>query len=232
MRIDILTLFPGIFDSFLRESIVRIAQEKKLVEFHLTNIRDFAFDRHRTVDDRPFGGGPGMVMKPEPVFLAFEHILGEGCKEDCARILLTPQGRTFHQEDAKRWSRFGRMILVAGRYEGFDERIREGLGCEEISIGDYILAGGEVAAMVVIEAVIRLIPGVLGEKDSVVEESFEGGMLEYPQYTRPREFRGMRVPEVLLSGDHEKIREWRRKESRRRTLERRGDLFRKQGEER
>ncbi len=225
MRIDILTLFPEIFDSFMKGSIVRIAQEKNLVEFHLTNIRDFTSDPHRTVDDRPFGGGPGMVMKPEPVFVAFEHILKKGEKDDCVRILLTPQGRTFRQEDARRWSRTRRMILIAGRYEGFDERVRIGLGCEEISIGDYVLSGGEVAAMVVIEAVIRLIPGVLGEETSVVEESFERGLLEYPQYTRPREFRGMRVPEVLLSGDHEKIRKWRLEQARSRTLERRSDLL-------
>ena len=225
MRIDILTIFPGIFKGFLEESIVRIAQEKKLVEFHLTDIRDFATGRHRSVDDRPFGGGPGMVMKPEPVFLAFEHVLRECEDKDSLGLLLTPQGRTFRQADAREWSKRKRLILIAGRYEGLDERIMLVLGCEEISIGDYILSGGEVAAMVIAEAVIRLIPGVLGEERSTLEESFEDGTLEYPQYTRPREFRGMKVPDVLLSGNHEAIEAWRKSEARLRTQVRRKDLF-------
>jgi len=213
MRIDILTIFPGIFEGFLNESMINIAREKGLVEFHLIDIRDFARDKHRTVDDRPFGGGAGMVMKPGPIFEAYENVLKEDKGPACG-ILLTPKGKTFNQGMAEGLAQKERLIMIAGRYEGVDERVGEGLGLEEISIGDYVLFGGEVAAMVICEAVVRLIEGVLGSDESVKEESFTGGALEYPQYTRPREFRGMAVPEVLLSGDHEKIRRWRLQKAR------------------
>jgi tRNA (guanine37-N1)-methyltransferase len=216
---DILTLFPQAFEGVLGNSILKIAQEKGLVEFHLTDIRDFATDKHRTVDDRPFGGGPGMVMKCEPLFACYEHV--KAAAAGLARtLLLTPQGRVFDQALAWELSRQPRLILVCGRYEGFDERIRIGLDAEEISIGNYVLSGGEVAAMVIIEAVTRLIPGVLGKEESARFESFEEGLLDFPQYTRPREFRGMTVPEVLLSGDHEKIRRWRQQQARERTVRR------------
>ncbi len=219
MRIDILSLFPQVFKGSLGNSILKIAQEKRLVEFHLTDIRDFASDKHRTVDDRPFGGGPGMVMKCEPLFACYEHV--RAAHPGPARaLLLTPQGRLFDQALARELSRQPRLILICGRYEGFDERIRTGLDAEEISIGNYVLSGGEVAAMVVIEAVTRLIPGVLGKEESARYESFEEGLLDFPQYTRPREFRGMAVPEVLLSGDHESIRLWRQQQARERTLKR------------
>ena len=223
MRIDILTIFPGIFEGFLNESMVNIAREKGLVEFHLTDIRDFAADKHRTVDDRPFGGGAGMVMKPEPILDAYEDVLKQDGRP-ARGILLSPRGRTFNQGVAEELAQKQRLVMIAGRYEGVDERVQEGLGLEEVSIGDYVLFGGEVAAMVICEAVVRLIDGVLGSDESAKEESFTSGALEYPQYTRPREFRGMAVPEVLLSGDHEKIRQWRMQKAREMTKARRGDL--------
>ena len=219
MRIDVLTLFPRMFAGVVGEGILRIAQEKGLVTFHFTNIRDFSSDAHKTVDDRPFGGGPGMVMKCEPLFSCYEFVKAQQPGKARA-ILLSPQGRLFDQGLARELSREARLILIAGRYEGFDERIRTGLGAEEISIGNYVLTGGEVAAMVLIEAVTRLIPGVLGKEESARFESFEQGLLDFPQYTRPREFRGMEVPEVLLSGDHEKIRRWRLEQARVRTHKR------------
>ena len=226
MRIDLLTIFPAIFSGFLNESMIKIAREKGLVDFHLTDIRDFAKDRHRSVDDRPFGGGPGMVMKPEPIFEAVEHLLEEDAR-GAFGIILTPKGKTFSQAMAGELSKKERLLMIAGRYEGIDERVHTGLGFEEISIGDYVLFGGEVAAMVICEAVIRLIPGVLGAQESAHEESFATGYLEYPQYTRPRLFRGMAVPEVLLSGDHEKIKRWREASARELTKARRQDLLRK-----
>jgi tRNA (guanine37-N1)-methyltransferase len=220
MEIDVLTLFPEMFAGVLGESILKIAQEKGLVSIRVVNIRDFTSDKHHVVDDRPFGGGPGMVMKPEPVFAAVEGVEAQSATP-ATRVLLTPQGETLTQGLARELLTRPRLLLICGRYEGFDERIRLGLRPREISIGDYVLTGGEVPAMVVIDAVVRLIPGVLGKEESTVEESFSNGLLEYPHYTRPREFRGMEVPEVLLSGDHEAIRKWRREQAEKRTQERR-----------
>lgn len=226
MRIDCITLFPEMFEPWLGTSIMRIAREKGLVDVVLVNLRDFAKDHRGTVDDRPFGGGPGMVLKPEPVVRAVENILRER-RAETPLVLLTPQGETFTQRIARELATRPRLVLVAGHYEGFDERVRLILGPREVSIGDYVLSGGELPAMVVMEAVVRLIPGVLGDERSAEEESFEAGLdglLEYPQYTRPREFRGYGVPEVLLKGDHGEIARWRRDQARRRTDERRQDL--------
>ncbi len=224
MRIDIVTIFPALFDPFLQESLMGKAMERGLVEIHVWDLRQFTHDRHRTVDDRPFGGGPGMVMKVEPVVEAVEHI--EHVSSRSHRILLTPEGRFFTQEKARSLSREEHLLLLCGRYEGFDERIKAILEPEEISIGPYVLNGGEVAAMAVVEAVVRLIPGVLGDPESAQQDSFgENGLLDHPHYTRPREYRGHRVPEVLLSGDHEAVRRWRLQRSRERTEE-----FRKKNE--
>jgi tRNA (guanine37-N1)-methyltransferase len=224
MRIDILTLFPEMFRNVLENSILRIAQEKELVNFHLHNIRDFSNDKHKCVDDKPYGGGAGMVMKPEPVFNAVETVEAE---EDLAskKILLTPQGKTFDQNIAEDLSKEARLMMICGHYEGFDERIRSGIDVLEISIGDYVLTGGEIPAMAVIDAVVRLIPNVLGGNGSLQDESFTNRTLEYPQYTRPAEFRGMRVPEILRSGNHKKVEEWRMKESVMRTQKKRPDLL-------
>ena len=224
MRIDVLTLFPEVCDAFFSVSIIQRAREAGLVEIACTNIRDFAADRHRSVDDRPFGGGPGMVMMCEPVFDAVEH-LEANPPGRATRVLLTPQGKTFCQEDAAELAGHERLLLICGHYEGFDERIRLGLAPREISIGDYVLSGGEAAAMVVVDAVVRLLPGALGHGDSAGEDSFSNGLLEYSQYTRPRVFRGMSVPEVLLSGDHARVDEWRRQQAIDRTRERRPDLL-------
>lgn len=224
MRIDILTLFPQIFDSPLSCSILKRARDNSLIEIVLTDIRDFSTDNYRKVDDKPYGGGPGMVMMPGPVFDCYEHV--RKLSPDAGRtILLSPQGQTFDQAKAAELSREKRLILIAGKYEGFDERIRTGLGAEQISIGDYVLNGGELAAMVVIDAVVRLLPGTLGDEDSAKNDSFSEGLLEYPQYTRPEVFRGMKVPEVLLSGDHAKIAEWRKQQSIERTKKFRPDLL-------
>jgi tRNA (guanine37-N1)-methyltransferase len=221
MKVDVLTLFPGMFGGAFSESILRIAREKGLLDLRVVNIREFTADRHRSVDDKPYGGGPGMVMKVEPVTECVEHVLrerGEGARV----ILLTPQGRRLTQEVAAELSSEEHLVLICGHYEGFDERIRLGLRPDELSVGDYVLSGGETAAMVVIDAVARLIPGVLGSSESVREESFSrGDELEYPHYTRPPEYRGMTVPEVLRSGDHEKIRTWREEQSKARTRARR-----------
>lgn len=225
MRIDVLTIFPGMFQGPLSESMLRRARERGLVDIHVHDLREFTDDRHRTTDDYPFGGGPGMVMKPEPIFRAVEHVLAQ-TGGPARVILLTPQGRLLNQELAWELSRERHLILICGRYEGVDERVRIGLATDEVSIGDYVLTGGELPAMVLIDAVVRLVPGVLGDERSPQEESFTDGLLEGPHYTRPREFRGMAVPEVLLSGHHEQIRRWRRKEALRRTLERRPDLLR------
>ena len=227
MRIDILTLFPGFFSSFLEESILGRAITRELVDIRLTDIRSFARGTHRVTDDRPFGGGSGMVMKAGPIFRALESI--ERDPQDSFVVLLTPQGKPFVQQTAWGLSRVNHIVLICGRYEGVDERVRTDVVDMELSIGDYVLSGGEVGAMVVVDAVTRLIPGVLGGEGSTSEDSFEGGLLEYPQYTRPRVFRGRDVPEVLLSGDHEKIRLWRRTESLRRTLQRRPDLLKQVG---
>jgi tRNA (guanine37-N1)-methyltransferase len=224
MRIDILTLFPEMFESPLSYSILRRAQEQGIVAITITNIRDFATDKYRKVDDKPYGGGPGMVMMPGPVFDCFEHVASLDPQPGRV-LLLSPQGRPFHQAKARELAREERLILIAGRYEGFDERIRLGLGAEQISLGDYVLNGGELAAMVIVDAVVRLLPGALGDEDSAKDDSFSTGLLEYPQYTRPEDFRGMKVPEILLSGDHAKIAQWRRQQSLDRTQSWRPDLL-------
>jgi len=212
------------FQNVLGESILKIAREKELVSFHLHNIRDFSNDKHRCVDDKHYGGGAGMVMKPEPVFNAVEAV---ELLDDAAstKILLTPQGETFNQGIADDLSKKSRLMIICGRYEGFDERIRSGIDALEISIGDYVLTGGEIPAMVLIDSISRLVPGVLGGDDSLQDESFVNRMLEYPQYTRPAEFRGMKVPEILKSGHHSKIEEWKMKNALLRTQERRPDLL-------
>lgn len=225
MRIDILTLFPEMFENVLGHSILKIAREKALVQYNLFNIREYA-ENKRCVDDRPYGGGPGMVMKPEPVFNTVEAIERE-TDARYKKILLTPQGSCFSQSIAGDLAKESHLMLICGHYEGFDERVRVGLDAMEISIGDYVLSGGEIPAMVVIDAVVRLIPGVLGGQDSTANESFNDSLLEYPQYTRPAEYRGMKVPPVLMSGNHQKIKEWQRNHARERTLEKRPDLLNK-----
>lgn len=225
MRFDILTLFPNIFSSPLRESILGRAIEKGVIHIQTINIRDFALDKHQVVDDTPYGGGQGMVMKVEPIARAIEWVKSQDAS--ARTIYLTPQGKPFDQDKARQLSSHSRLILLCGRYEGVDERIRELFIDEEISIGDYVLTGGELAAMVLIDAVSRLIPGVLGSDRSAEEDSFYNSLLEYPQYTRPFDFRGSSVPEVLLSGNHSAISLWRRKEALRRTAVRRPDLLSK-----
>jgi tRNA (guanine37-N1)-methyltransferase len=227
MRIDILTLFPEMFESPLGHSILKRAQQAGIVNIVLTNIRDFATDKYKKVDDKPYGGGPGMVMMPGPIFDCFEYV--EKLSTEKGRvILLTPQGQKFNQAKAIELSEEKRLIFISGRYEGFDERIRIGLGAEQISIGDYVLSGGEPAAIVIIDVVVRLLPGALGDEDSPKDDSFSesaDGGLEYPQYTRPEVFRGMKVPDILLSGDHGKIAEWRRQQGLERTKKWRPDLL-------
>ncbi|HEX2385643.1 MAG TPA: tRNA (guanosine(37)-N1)-methyltransferase TrmD [Candidatus Binatia bacterium] len=225
VRFTVITLFPGMFDSPLAHSILKRAREKKLIDIGFVDPRDFTSDKHRTVDDTPYGGGQGMVMKPEPLVAAIE-----AAKNDLKRprvILLSPQGKLFDQAEAARLSREEEIVLVCGRYEGIDERVKAFVD-EEISVGDYTLSGGELPALVVIDAVTRLIPGVLGNAQSSEDDSFSNGLLEYPQYTRPEEFRGLKVPEVLVSGDHEKIRRWRNEASVALTRERRPDMLAKQ----
>jgi tRNA (guanine37-N1)-methyltransferase len=224
MRIDILTLFCEMFESPLSHSILKRAQTAGVVEIVLSNIRDFAADSYKKVDDKPYGGGPGMVMMCQPVFDCVEHVRSQS-SEPGRLILLTPQGRKFDQPLAKELSKEKRLIFIAGRYEGFDERIRIGLNAEQISIGDYVLSGGELATMVVVDAVVRLLEGALGDDASSEDESFGEGLLEYPHYTRPEEFRGMKVPEMLLSGNHGKIAQWRRQQSLERTQMWRPDLM-------
>jgi tRNA (guanine37-N1)-methyltransferase len=223
MKFDILTIIPELLRGPLDESILKRAQEKKLVEICVRNLRDWTHDKHRTTDDRPFGGGPGMVMKPEPIFEAVEE-LKRGSPEAWV-VMLTPQGRRFDQQAARELAARKHVIMICGHYEGVDERVREALVDEEISIGDYVLTNGALAAMVVVDATVRLVPGVLGHADSAKDESFSNGWLEYPQYTRPAEFRGMTVPETLLSGDHAAIAQWRAEQSRQRTRKRRPDLL-------
>ncbi len=231
MRIDILTLFPEMFASPLNYSILKRAQEQGQVAIALTNIRDFATDKYRKVDDKPYGGGPGMVMMPGPVFDCFEYV--ERLAPCRGRVLLlTPQGDRFTQAKARELAQEPRLVLIAGRYEGFDERIRTGLGAEPLSVGDYVLNGGELPAMVVVDAVVRLLPGALGDEDSAKDDSFSEALLEYPQYTRPEVFRGMRVPEILLSGDHAKIAKWRRQQALERTRQWRPDLLQASDQER
>ena len=221
MKIDVLTLFPGMFAGPLDESIIRRARDGGLLELRIHNLRDYAHDRHKTVDDRPFGGGPGMLLKPEPIFEAVETL----AREQTRVILLSPAGRSFNQAVARELAAVGDLLLVSGHYEGFDERIRQELADDEISIGDYVLTNGALPAMVLIDAVTRLLPGVLGDDQSAHEESFSHGLLEYPQYTRPAEFRGLKVPAVLLSGNHAEIERWRDEQARLRTRERRPDLL-------
>lgn len=224
MKFDIITIFPEIFNAYLNESIIKRAINKKIIEAKVHNLRDFTADRHRTVDDYPYGGGPGMVMKPEPFFNAIEAIKSDGIPR--RTIMVSPQGKVFNQDMALSMSKESQnLILICGRYEAVDERVRENLVDEEISIGDYILTGGELPALVIIDTVARLIPGVLGDERSNEEESFTWGILDYPQYTRPPEFRGLMVPEVLLSGNHKDISNWRRKEALRRTILKRPDLI-------
>ena len=224
MRIDVLTLFPQVFQSPLSCSILKRVQDEGLIEIVLADIRDSATDNYRKVDDKPYGGGPGMVMMPGPVFDCFEHVMKQSSEKGRV-ILLTPQGQKFDQKKALELSTEKRLVLIAGRYEGIDERIRIGLGAEQISIGDYVLSGGELAAMVIIDAVVRLLAGALGDEDSPKDDSFSEGLLEYPQYTRPEVFRDMKVPEILLSGDHAKIAEWRRQKALERTKKWRPDLL-------
>jgi tRNA (guanine37-N1)-methyltransferase len=221
MKIDVLTLFPAMFAGPLDESIIKRARESGRLDLRLHNLRDYAHDRHRTVDDRPFGGGPGMLLKPEPIFEAVESLV----RENTRVILLSPSGRTFNQAIARDLAGYEHLLLVSGHYEGFDERVREQLADDELSIGDYVLTNGALPVMVIVDAVTRLLPGVLGDDTSTHEESFNHGLLEYPQYTRPAEFRGMKVPEVLLSGNHAEIARWRAEQSRLRTQERRPDLL-------
>ena len=224
LRIDVLTLFCEMFDGFLSASIVARAIERKLVEVHLTNIRDFAADAYGKVDDAPFGGGPGMVLMCQPVFDAVESVRAKA--EPAGKvILLSPQGRRMDQHMVSRLAEEPRLILLAGHYEGFDERIRTGLADMELSVGDFVLSGGEVAAMAVIDAAVRLLPGAVGKVESTHEESFSMGLLEYPHYTRPRVVRDMSVPDILLSGDHGKIAQWRIEQAKERTRQRRADLW-------
>lgn len=227
MDIHIFTIFPEMFNGPLNTSILKKAQENDLININLVDYREFSPTKHQNVDDSPFGGGAGMVLKPEPIYYALEAELGDLKSYDGKILLMTPQGKTLDQNIVKELAQEKRLTFICGHYEGFDERIRT-LADAEISIGDYVLTGGEIPAMVVIDAVCRLLPGVLGEVASPLTDSFYDGLLEYPQYTRPRVFRGMAVPEVLLSGNHEEIRKWRRKEALKKTLQKRPDLLQKQ----
>ena len=226
MQFDILTLFPGLFSGVFEGSIVKRACEAGLVTINLHNIRDFAAGRHRVTDDTPYGGGGGMIMKPEPIFAAVESLVGQD-QADVPIILLTPKGRRYTQRVARDLSRHDRLLLICGRYEGIDERVHQYLATDEISIGDYVLAGGEIPAMVMVESITRLLPGALGDPAASFEDSHSEGLLEYPQYTRPPVFRDHAVPDVLLSGHHAEIVRWRRAQALRRTLERRPDLLAK-----
>src|SRR5437773_4219714 len=221
MKIDVLTLFPEMFAGPLDVSIVQRARASGRLDLRIHNLRDYTHDRHKTVDEKPFGGGPGMVLKPEPLFEAVESLSAESTHV----ILMTPVGRTFDQALARELAQQQHLLLICGSYEGVDERVREALVDEEISIGDYVLTNGGLPAMVVIDAVTRLLPGVLGDDESAQDESFSRGLLEYPHYTRPAEFRGMKVPEVLLSGHHAEIEKWRSEQAKLRTMQRRHDLL-------
>jgi len=221
MKIDVLTLFPAMFAGPLDESIIMRARKKSLLDLNIHQLRDWTHDRHKTVDDKPFGGGPGMLLKPEPIFEAVESLKREGTKV----ILLSPSGRKFTQEIARELAQEKDLLFVTGHYEGFDERIREALADDELSIGDYVLTNGALPAMVVIDAVARLLPGVLGDDASSTDESFSHGLLEYPQWTRPAEFRGLKVPEVLLNGNHAEIEKWRREQAKLKTKASRPDLL-------
>ncbi len=221
MKIDVLTLFPAMFAGPLDESIIMRARQAGLLDLTIHQLRDWTHDRHKTVDDRPFGGGPGMLLKPEPIFEAVESLKRAGTKV----ILLSPSGRKFNQAIARELAQEKDLLLVTGHYEGFDERIRETLADDELSIGDYVLTNGALPAMVVIDTVARLLPGVLGDDESSQDESFSHGLLEYPQWTRPAEFRGLKVPEVLVGGHHAEIEKWRRAQAKARTAEQRPDLL-------
>ncbi len=228
MKIDILTLFPEAFGSFLSHSILKRAQAAGYVRIRTVDLRDYTHDKHRTADDRPFGGGAGMVLKPEPIFEALESLLGGKKPSKKTRVIhMTPQGRRFDQAEARRLAGFDRLVFLCGHYEGVDERVVDEWVTDEISIGDYILTQGELPAMVVADSVVRLLPGVLGNADSKEFESFAGNLLEYPHYTRPAVYRGLKVPEVLLSGDHKRIAEWRQKQALLRTKKKRPDLLKK-----
>ena len=224
MRFDVFTLLPEVMVEYLNSSILGRAQAASLLEVHLHNIRDYATGRHRTTDDVPYGGGGGMIMKPEPIFSAVETVLGGGLGS-VPVILLTPQGQVFDQSLANELSQYDRIALICGRYEGVDERVRDKLATKEISIGDYVLTGGELPALLLIDAVARLLPGVLGDEDATAKDSLAEGLLEHAHYTRPAEFRGWTVPEVLRNGDHAEIARWRYEDSLRRTLKRRPDLI-------
>jgi tRNA (guanine37-N1)-methyltransferase len=228
MRIDVLTLFPRMFAGVLGESILKRAQKKGAVKIILHNLRDYAQGKHKKVDDYPYGGGPGMVLACAPIFRAVEKIIGRKAKQKNLRVvLLSPQGKRLDQKLAQKFLRYKRLLLICGHYEGVDERVREKLVTDEISIGDYVLTCGELPAMVFIDALVRLLPGVLGDENSTASESFSEGLLEYPHYTRPADFRGMKVPAVLLSGNHQAVDSWRRQQALKRTRKRRPDLLRK-----
>jgi len=224
MRIDIVTLFPNMFNGPFAESIIKKAIDRQLVTIAIHNLRDYTWDKHHIVDDYPFGGGPGMVLKAEPIFAAVEAIKGE---EEVPVILLTPQGRLLCQEIVEQLASYERIILICGHYEGVDERVREYLVSDEISIGDYVLSGGELAAMVLVDAVVRQLPGALGSEASLEQDSHVTGLLQYPQYTRPQVYQGWEVPAVLVSGNHAQIAKWRREQSILRTLKRRPDMLEK-----
>ena len=223
MRFDVFTLFPEVFDPYLRVSILQRAQEKGLVEFSIHNIRNWATDKHHTADDEPYGGGGGMVMKAEPIFSSVESILGS--PPACPLILMTPQGKVFNQKIARDLAQQPRLAFLAGRYEGLDERVREHLVTDELSIGDYVLTGGELPALVMMDAITRLLPGALGDAEAPMKDSHANGLLEYPHYTRPANFRGWEVPEILRSGNHAYVDQWRREQSLKRTWERRPELL-------
>jgi tRNA (guanine37-N1)-methyltransferase len=226
LRVDILTIFPRMLEAPLAEGIVRRAQDAGLVRIEAHDLRAFTEDRHRSVDDAPFGGGPGMVMKAEPFFRAVEQLMPAGPGPNDAVVLLSPRGARFDQRAAERFARLERLVLLCGRYEGVDERVRQALATEEVSLGDFVLTGGEVAALAVAEATVRLLPGALGDAESSAADSFADGLLDFPHYTRPAVVHGHPVPEQLLSGDHAKVARWRRKEALRATRERRPDLLR------
>ncbi len=225
MKIDVLSLFPDMFSGVFGQSILKKAQEKSAVEFQVIDFRQFSTNKHRNVDDYPYGGGAGMVLTPQPLFDAVEQLTDQANAIKPRIILLCPQGERFSQKKAEELAEEDYLIFLCGHYEGYDERVREHLVTDEISIGDYVLTGGELGAMVVIDAVTRLLPGVLGKEESHLQDSFSTGLLEHPQYTRPADFRGMKVPDVLLSGNHKNIEDWRRKESLKRTYNRRPDLL-------
>lgn len=225
MRIDIVTAFPNLLLGPLNESMLKKARERNVIDFVIHDLRDYAHDKHRTVDDVPYGGGAGMILKPEPIFECVEHLFADRSYDDV--ILMTADGEMFNQSLANELSMKKNLIFVCGHYKGVDERIRKGLVTREVSIGDYVLTSGEIAALVVVDAVVRLLPGALGDSESALNDSFQTGLLDFPQYTRPSEYQGMKVPDVLLSGDHGEIRKWRDEQSMTRTAKRRPDLLEK-----